>query len=189
MRQEQIRGTFSRAEAAGEDKHTRSVKERLVEEINKFLVIAIYLWVLLTLFVLQERIVLSREHLSDLTPLGFALVNALVLGKVVLIAEDLRFASHLDDWPLIYPTLFKSAAFAILCLAFYILEETLLGLWHGKLLVESLPPIARGGAQGVVLAAITLSVEFIPLFGVRELARVLGRRELRALFFRARERP
>lgn len=185
-----INGAARRAEANIQAKHKPSVKEKVVDEIKRFLLIAFYLWILLTLFVLQERIILAHENITrDFTSFGFAIVNALVLGKVVLIAEDLHFASRLDDRPLIFPTLFKSAAFGILCMGFYILEETLVGLWHGKILVESLPPIAQRGAKGVILAAITLSVEFIPLFAVRELGRVLGGRELRSLFFKRRSAP
>ena len=58
-------------------------------------------------------------------------------------AEDLHFATRLDDWPLIYPTLFKSAAFGVLCILFYILEKMLVGLWRGEALVGSLPPIVQ----------------------------------------------
>ena len=169
------------------DKRTHRAKEWAVEEIKKFLLIAVYLWILLTLFVLQETLILARANIDqNFTPFGFAIINALILAKVVLIAEDLHFAQRLDDWPLIYPTLYKSVAFGILCIAFYILEEVLVGLWQGKVVAESLPPIARQGIKGIVLAATTLTVEFIPLFAVRELGRVLGGRQLRTLFFARR---
>ncbi len=170
-----------------DDGRRPSVKERVIDELKRFVLIAIYLWVLLTLFALQERIVLARENIDQqFTSLGFALINALILAKVVLIAEDVHFAQRVDDWPLIYPALYKSVAFGILCICFYVLEEMLVGLWHGKVLVQSLPPIAREGFTGVILAATILSVELIPLFATRELARVIGVRELRRLFFARR---
>jgi hypothetical protein len=137
---------------------------------------------LLTLFALQERIVLARGNLNqEFTSSGFALTNAVILAKVVLIAEDIHFAQRIDDCPLIYPTHDRSAAFGILCICFYVLDEMLVGVWHGKVLVPSLP-IAREGFTSVVLAATILSVELIPLFGPRELARVMGARELGRLF-------
>jgi hypothetical protein len=166
------------------DKH--NVKARIIHEVKRFLLIAAYFWVLLTLFVLQERIILSRENIAqNFTPFGFAIVNALILGKVVLIAQDLHFARHLDDRPLIFPTLYKSGAFGVLCVCFYVAEETLVGLWHGKGFIESLPPIAQNG-EGAVFGTITLSVEFIPLFALQELSRVIGGDQLRALFFKRR---
>lgn len=182
-----VRSDSGSGGARAADKRTHRAKEWAVEEIKRFLLIAVYLWILLTLFVLQETLILARANIDqNFTPFGFAIINALILAKVVLIAEDLHFAQRLNDWPLIYPTLYKSVAFGILCIAFYILEEVLVGLWHGKVLAESLPPIAQRGIKGIVLAATTLTVEFIPLFAVRELGRVLGSRQLRTLFFARR---
>lgn len=181
----EIGGASGSGGAGAGDKH--SLKERVIDEIKKFLLIAGYLWILLTLFVLQEKIILARENISqDFTPFGFAIINALVLGKVVLIAEDLHFARRFNDRPLIYPTLYKSLAFGILCIFFYVLEETLSGMWNGKVVAESFPPIVQQGIEGVLLATVTLSVEFVPLFALRELGRVIGARELRSLFLTRR---
>ena len=51
---------------------------------------------------------------------GLAVVNALVLGKIMLIAEDLHFADRLKNKPLIYPIAFKSIAFSALLVVAYI---------------------------------------------------------------------
>ena len=46
----------------------------------------LYLWVLFGLFVLNERIILGQRGIS--LPLqGFAVLNALILAKVMLIAD------------------------------------------------------------------------------------------------------
>ena len=192
MRKRPIETGVRGAEEKEKEKHNpkRSLSEKLVYELKRFLLIAVYLWILLTLFVLQEHIVLSREGMTYyFTPFGFAIINALALGKVVLVAEDLHFATRLDDWPLIYPTLFKSAAFGVICILFYILEKMLVGLWRGEALAGSLPPIVQRGAIGVVLAATTLSIQLIPLFAVRELGRAMDCRELRSLFLTRRSGP
>jgi hypothetical protein len=71
----------------------RDLKQRIFDEILNFLGIAIYLWVMFGVFALHESVVSAKYHI-DYHFYGFALVNALVLGKVMLVAEDLHFA----DW-------------------------------------------------------------------------------------------
>ena len=51
-----------------------------------------YLWVVLTLFALHESIVLAK-HEIDYRGYGMAFLNAWVLAKVMLIADDLNLGS------------------------------------------------------------------------------------------------
>ena len=64
----------------------------------------LYLWAMFALFALHEKIVL-REVGASLPSQGFAFVNALVLAKVMLIAEDLNLGNWLQGRPLIFPIL------------------------------------------------------------------------------------
>src|SRR5438552_6073943 len=79
----------------------RDFKQRVFDEVIKFLAIALYLWVTFGVFALHEWVVSAKDHL-DYHFYGFALLNALVLGKVMLVAEDLHFADWFKDRPLIY---------------------------------------------------------------------------------------
>ena len=121
------------------------LKERAVEEGRRFLVMFLYLWALFALFALHERMVL-REVGADLPMQGFAFVNALVLAKVMLLAENLNFASWLRDRPLIWPILHQSFAFALLFIAVHYLEHMGLGWLHGESWRASVPAIAPAGS-------------------------------------------
>ena len=44
-----------------------------------------------------------REHGIDFRPHGFSLINALILAKVMLLAEDLNLGARLQPRPLVYP--------------------------------------------------------------------------------------
>ena len=79
----------------------RGLKQRILDEVVKFLGIAFYLWVMFGVFALHESVVSAKDHINYHF-YGFALVNALVLGKVMLVAEDLHFADRFKDRPLIY---------------------------------------------------------------------------------------
>ena len=88
----------------GAQQHHPDLKRRAIAEGRRFLIMFLYLWVILALFALHERIVL-RELSTSLPSQGFAFVNALVLAKVMLIGEDLDLGGWLRDRPLIYPIL------------------------------------------------------------------------------------
>jgi hypothetical protein len=95
----------------------RDLKQRVFDEVIKFFKIAVYLWVMFGVFALHESVVSAKDHLNYHF-YGFALVNALILGKVMLVAEDLHFADWLKDRPRIYPILCKAIAFPTLFLVF-----------------------------------------------------------------------
>jgi hypothetical protein len=145
----------------------------------------LYLWVLIALFTLHESIVLA-QHQIDYSLYGVAFINALVLAKVMLVAEDLHLGRRLEDWPLIYPILFKSAAFAIVFICVHIAEKVIEGVWNGKTVLESIPTIGGGSLKGIVSAGVIVSFALIPFFAFTEFRRVLGGRELYALLFQPR---
>jgi len=149
-------------------------------------VIALYLWLIFGLFALYQSVILAVHHVSAAEE-GFALINALVLGKVVLAAKELHLGDIVNDAPLIYPTLVKSALFSILLTAFKFLEATASNLYRGRSLDESVGDLAGGTWQGILCLAFLLFVLLIPFFGFAELQRVLGKGKLQELFFRPRQ--
>ena len=94
-------------------------------------------------------------------------------------------AENLKDRPLVYPIVFKSVVFCVILMAFYIGEETLIGVWHGKTIAESFPDIGGGVWNGIFAVGLILFVGLIPFFTYRELARVLGPDELYSLVFKS----
>jgi hypothetical protein len=80
------------------DGRSKQLKARAVDEIRRFAVMFLYLWILFGLFVLNERIILGQRGI-DFSTQGFATFNALVLAKVMLIAEDLKVAAGFGPTP------------------------------------------------------------------------------------------
>lgn len=166
--------------AEGDRQTKRNLKERAVHEVKTLAVMFIYLWILLGVFVLHESIVLAEHHIN-FTMLGVAGLNALILAKIMLIADDLHLARGLKDKPLIYPILYQSGAFAIVFVCFHVLEKTVGGLLGGETLSQSIPIIGGGSIKGIVSVSVIVMVALIPFFAFKELARVIGARELSAL--------
>jgi hypothetical protein len=162
-----------------------ALKHKAYEATKEFVVIALYLWVIFGLFVIYRSVILA-EHVPAREK-GFALINALVLGKVMLVAKELRLGENVNDAPLIYPTLLKSALFSVVLAVFKILEEAARGLYHGRSFQQSITDIGGGTWQGILCVALLLFVLLIPFFGFTELQRVLGQGKLQQLFFHPRQ--
>ena len=130
----------------------RNLKTAALDEAKSFVGIFIYLFVVFGLLSLHAWVVLSAENISYRF-YGMALINALVLSKIILLAEGFSFADKFKNQPLVYPVAYKAVAFTALLFAAYIVEEILVGLWHGKSLAESFPVIGGGTIGGWLAAA------------------------------------
>lgn len=164
------------------------LKERAVSELKRYSVIVFYLWILFALFELHRYVVLREVNLSSLSgwKIGFALVNALIMGKVILIGEALHVGEQLSEKRRIYSVLFKSASFALLVVCFDIVEDVIVGLIHGKSLVASIPPLGGGGLEGKLLFGFMAFVVLIPYFLYAEIRQVIGTEKLHSMILRER---
>jgi hypothetical protein len=161
------------------------LKERGIDEFRRFLLMFVYLWVVFGLFVLDERLILGQQQIS-FVPQGFALINAAIMAKVMLIAEDLKLGRRFDNRPLIYPVFHKSAVFALVFIVFHVLERLVVGMVAGKTMFDSMPHIGGGTWQGRLLVWAIMTVSLLPFFMLREIGQVLGEGRLWALMFRRR---
>jgi hypothetical protein len=157
------------------------LKAGAIDETKKLLGVFLYLWALLTLFSLHKAVIFNEDILTYQQ--GFALINALALAKIVVNAQALRVGEYAKDRPLVYPILLKSALFAVILIIFHVIEETAIGVWHGKRVAEAIPTIGDGSLQAILMTAIIIFVALIPFFAFIELERVVGPEELRSLLF------
>lgn len=155
----------------------RHLKEKATDEFKRFIVIFIYLWVVFGLLSVYKSVILSQHHL-DYPEHAFAIINALVFGKVLLVGEHLRLGTRFSDKPLIYPILHKCFIFTVVLFGFHMAESVVVGLWRGNTLANSLPSIGGGGLKGAISAGVICFVVLLPFFGFREIGRVIGRKEL-----------
>lgn len=154
--------------------------EHAIDQARQLLWIFLYLWILFGLFVLNERTIL-KEHGIDFAMHGWALVNAFILAKVMLVVEDLRLGRWLEEKPLVYPIVFESLLLAVLFLLFHVLEHVISGMIGGESWRESVPAIGGGGITGVVCVALVVFASLIPFFAFKHLGRAVGHDKVRAL--------
>src|SRR5215510_571435 len=130
------------------------LKEKGVAEAKKLLWIFAYLWVLFGLFALHKSIVLGTPSFYHQ---GFAVINALVLAKIIFFAEEFHVADKLKDRPLIYPIAYRSAVFSLILIVFHLIEEVLAGLWRGKSVMDSI------GAKAILELLVLAVIMFVVL--------------------------
>ena len=172
-----------------------NLAHRIYHQVIQFLLIAIYLFVVFAVLAIHEEVVAAKNGIAYHF-YGFAAINAIILGKVMLVAEDVNFANRFfrnilaRNGPLAYVMVFKSVAFTILLLVFDIVEEVVVGAFKGKTVAESFPDIGGGGLRGIFLMLIIISILLIPFFAYREIGQAIGERELHSLIFtRGRSQP
>jgi hypothetical protein len=168
----------------------RKAKEKAVTELKKYAVIAIYLWVLFSMFEVHRIVILREFNLASVSGyrFGFAAINALIMGKVVLIGEALHLGEQLNERPLIYAVLFKSVIFAALAIFFNVVEGVIVGLIHGKSIVASIPRLGGGGLDGMILYGIMAAIALVPFFLFTEVQQVTGEEKLHSLILQKRPR-
>jgi hypothetical protein len=176
------RGVSKKGETPG---LTRNLKDRAKEEVKKFALMFLYLWVVFGMLAIHESIILSQHRITYVVH-GFALVNALIFAKVMLVAEDLHLGHRLDDKRLVYSIFFKALLFGITLICFHIVEHVLIGMWHGKPATETISEIGTNNLGGLVSIGIISTVALVPFFILREVSRVLGEGKLWSLLFQRR---
>lgn len=161
-----------------------SLRERAAREMRQFAVMFVYLWALFGLFVLNETIV-DRTHGSAVVLQGFAVINALVLAKVMLIAELLDVGRLTRRWPLAVTIVVESAFYTALFLAVHVLERVLVGHFHGETVSASMPSFGGGGLAGLLIVAAITFVSLLPFFTFKHVARAIGPDRLQAILLRS----
>ncbi len=106
------------------DLNRRTVlKEKVVHEVHEYWVNFVYLAAVFSAFTLYRRLVLERYLVSYLH-YGIALIEALVLAKIVLLGEAARLGRKYEGKALIIPTVHKTIVFGIWVIGFKILEHS-----------------------------------------------------------------
>jgi hypothetical protein len=165
------------------NKHSAAgLKARAVEELKLFWIIALYLWVFLGSFTIYRRLIVAETGAAYLH-YGIALIEALIIAKVILIGKLFGFSRRFEDKPLNVPVLYKSILFGLLVLLFGIVERLVEGWFHREGIVGGLRSISDLGAYELGARVLMLIVAFVPFFAFAEIGRVLGPTKLSAMFF------
>jgi hypothetical protein len=87
-------------------------KQKIIHEMNEYWLNFVFLAVVFSVMTLYRRLLMAEYHIAYLH-YGFAVIQAAVLAKVILLAEVARVGRKYEEKPLILPTLYKTITFAL----------------------------------------------------------------------------
>jgi hypothetical protein len=170
---------------SAENVQITSMKQKVIRELEEVGVIFLYLAFFFCAIATFSMLLLNKFQISYFT-YGTALINALVIAKVILIGDFMRLGKKQEAKSLIYLSIYKAFLFSLLVFAFHIMEEVIKHLARG----EHIAPVFRETRIDDLLGrSLIIFCTFIPLFAFIELRRVLGEGQFSALFFKSRETP
>jgi hypothetical protein len=169
-------------------KKKMSLKQKIFHEMAEYWINVGYLALVFAAFTQYRRFVLAAHDITY-TNYWVAVIEALVLAKVVMIGDALRLGRRLDQHPLIYSTLLKTVVFSLFVGAFTLIEHVIKGLVMGKGLTGGLVDLLGKGHHALLGGCLVIFVAFIPFFAFRELGRLLGEGKIWTFFFRRRDDP
>lgn len=166
---------------------TDGLRQKLMHEAGEFLGVFLFLAPFVISFAIYQSY-LRRGDAHSVFVYGTALVNALVLSKIILIGELFGLGRRSEKKPLIVPSVHKAVVFTLFYLSFRALEDTARSVFHGMRLSRALYVAVVGDRRELVARALVMSFAAIPFFALRETRRVLGPDKFYSLFFRGEPR-
>src|SRR5450631_4447277 len=157
----------------------KSKKQKAKHELKELVMIFLYLAFFFCALVTYSMLLLNEYHVKYLN-YAFALINALVITKVVMIGEYAHVGKRGETKALFLSAIWKAFIFTLLVFAFHVVEEVIKRLIHGDAMAEASRNIRIDELAG---RCIVVFCVFIPFFAFREFRRVMGEDEFKALVF------
>jgi hypothetical protein len=160
-----------------------ALKQKVMRELADYWTNFLYLALFFSAFTYYRKLILAEYHIGYFH-FGFALIEALVLAKVILLGDAMHLGRRMEEKPLILPTLYKAIIFTVWVGVFKLIEFTITGLLHRKGIAGGIDEFMRRGWDAFLAECLVVFFAFIPFFAFKELGRVLGERKVGELFFR-----
>jgi hypothetical protein len=161
------------------------LKQKAKHEGRELLVIFLYLAFFFCSLATYNILLLREYHVEQYWNFAFALINALVVAKVILIGEYAHVGKRHEDKPLFVSAIWKAFLFGLLVFAFHVVEEVIKRLIHGADVATASRDIR---IDELLARSLIVFCTFIPLFAFREFRRKMGEEEFHAMVFGSREK-
>ncbi len=158
-----------------------------MREVREIIPPTLFFFVAFSLLLLTQTLVLE-EHGIDGWDWGGAVVGALVVGKVVLVADKFKFVDRYPKEPLIWNAVWKTLIYVAAASAVHYLEELLPLVFGGQGFAAANRTLLAGfDWHRAALIHMWLTVLLFVYCCPRELVRHVGPHKVRRMFFHARE--
>jgi len=156
-------------------------KEKLKHELKEMLVLSGYLFFFFCALMIYKQLLFSRYQVPEYWDFGFAIINALVITKVIMIGQYAKLGKKHEGKAIVVSAVWKAFVFCLLVFAFHIIEDVIKRLIHGTDLEKASRGIRFEEFGG---RAVIIFCTFIPLFIFLEMRRVMGEESFLSLIFK-----
>jgi hypothetical protein len=163
-----------------ENSKSTGLKQKITNQLEELAQIFLFLAFFFCAVATYRMLLLNEFHVSYFD-YGAALINALVIAKVILIGEDLHLGKKHEAKPLLISALYKAFLFGLLVFGFHIVEEVIKRLVHGKNMAGAFHDVR---IDDLLARSVVVFCTFIPLFLFLELRRSVGEDRFRDLLVR-----
>ena len=159
-------------------------KAKIKHELKEMLTLSLYLAFFFCALAIYDLLLL-RQYNVEYWTIAFALINALVITKVIMIGEYAKLGRRHEDKALLVSAVWKAFVFGLLVFAFHVVEELIKRLIHGSDVAKAATDIRFEQLAG---RSIVVFCGFVPLFAWREFRRVMGEESFVDLVFGSRHK-
>jgi hypothetical protein len=167
-------------------KQKKTFKQKLFHEFSEYLVNFIYMSIIFSAIILYRRLVLA-QHGIVVEDYFLGVFKAFVIAKVVMIGAFLAISRKFEHRPLFIPILYKAFLFTLMVMFFDVIEEFIRGAIHNKDIFLAIEELKIHMNYVWLGGSILIFFTFIPFFGVKELIRVMGRENVKAILLDRRK--
>ena len=157
------------------------LKSKLLHEFREMLLISAFFGLFFFSFATYKMYLLHQFRSEQFVYLT-ALLNTLVLAKVILIGDFVPWGKIFEHKPLLISSLYKAAFFALLIAAFHWIEEFVKSLFHGGGFMETLHETLHATSWPLLGLTVVSFCLLIPFFALWEIRRVMGDKPFTSLF-------
>lgn len=166
-----------------------TLAQRARHELIAYLTVSGYLLVWFSAVMFYKATILRSVGI-EFAPFGLAAVKALILGKFILVLEALKIGERSGGGGVLILQILKNALlFTLLLIALSIVEEVVVGYFHGRQARDVLREMGGGTIPQAIATGILMFLVLLPYLAFRRLAQAFG--DLPELLFmrRAPEKP
>jgi hypothetical protein len=167
---------------ASEESKPKGVVAKFKHEFQEMLLISAFFGLFFFSFATYKMYLLHQFGNAQFVYVS-ALVNTLVLAKVILLGGFVRVGKVLDHMPLLISSIYKAAFFALLVAAFHWIEEFVKEAFHSGL-ADAFRETLEATSWPLLGLTVICFCLFIPFFALWEVRRVMGDGPFTDLFVR-----